>query len=157
MACNSVAGQEEIDLKPFRSTNSAGYRGVSWNSSSQKYHAYISVNGAKMHLGNFDTAEEAAQAYARIYLRQHGGPPAPPALSLAEQFRQKEAGEEAIDLEPFRSTNSAGYRGVYWQSRSQKYRVTITVNGADRRLGNFDTLEEAARAYARVYFRENGE
>jgi len=54
------------------------------------------VNGRSMHLGYFDTAEEAARAFARAYLRQHGGPPAH-APSVAGQFRQEEEGEGEID------------------------------------------------------------
>jgi len=40
----------------------------SWNSSNRKYKATITVNGRQMHLGSSDTAEEAAQHYARAYL-----------------------------------------------------------------------------------------
>jgi len=146
-------GEEEIDLEPFRSTNSAGYRGVSRNSSNQKYKAEIKVDGHRRHLGLFDTVEEAAQAYARAYIRKHGGPPA---ASPAEQFRKDEEGEEEIDLEPFRSTNSAGYRGVCWNSSNRQYHAQIKVNGQQRHLGLFDTVEEASRAYARAYLREHG-
>ena len=75
--------EDEIDLEPFRSEKSnSGYRGVFWNSSNQKYQAGISVNGRHTHLGTFDTVAEAAQVYARAYLREHGGPPAPPAPSV---------------------------------------------------------------------------
>ena len=64
--------EEEIDLEPFRSeTNSTGYRGVSWDSSNQRYQAAISVNGSTRQLGSFDTAEEAAHAFARAYPRNH--------------------------------------------------------------------------------------
>jgi len=42
---------------------------------SRKYVAAIRVNGKYRYLGAFNTVEEAAQAYARAYLREHGGPP----------------------------------------------------------------------------------
>jgi len=52
---------------------------VSWHSGTQKYQAQVKVTGTgkpkRMHLGYFATAEEAARAYARAYLRQHGRPP----------------------------------------------------------------------------------
>jgi len=150
--------KEENDLEPFRSEkSSAGYRGVSWIRSSQKYQAKIKVNGQEMYLGLFGTAEDAAKAYARAYLRQQSGPPAPPASSLAEHFRQEEEeGEEGeIDLELFRSeTHASGYRGVSWKSRDRKYTATIKVNGRRKHLGSFGTAEEAARAYARAYLRQ---
>jgi len=156
MACSSVS-VEEIDLEPFRSEKSnSGYRGVSWNSSKHKYQAQIRVNGVNKHLGLFDTAEEAAQAYARAYLREHGGPPDPSALSATEQFRQEE-GEEEIDLEPFRSErSSAGYRGVCWHTSHLKYKAQITVHGRKRHLGHFDTANEAAQAFAKAYVRQTG-
>jgi len=39
----------------------------------------------------------------------------------------QEPGEEEIDLEPFRSTNSAGYRGVRWHGGTQRYTKLISV------------------------------
>jgi len=135
-------GEEEIDLEPFLSKKaSAGYLGVSWISNRQKYQSRIYVNSVKKLLGYFDTVAEAAQAYARAYTRVHGGPPGPPAPSLADQY-----------LEPFLSKKSkSGYLGVSWNSNSQKYLATIGVNGVKKHLGLFDTAEEAAQAYARAY------
>jgi len=150
-------GKEAIDLAPFRSTNNAGYQGVSWNSSSRNYTASITVDSVRRHLGYFDTAEEAAQAYARAYLTQNGRPPAGSSASrVADKFRQKEEGKEAIDLELFRSTNNAGYQGVSLKSSSRKYHAEIRLNGGRRYLGGFDTAEEAAQAYASAYLRQNG-
>ena len=114
----AAEGEGEIDLEAFRSEkSSSGYRGVSWNSGSHKYIARISQE----YIGMFDTVEEAARAYARAYLSQNGGPPAPSAFAL---FRQEAEGEEEeIDLEPFRcETNSGGYRGVSWISRKLQSR-----------------------------------
>jgi len=47
--------------------------------------------------------------YARAHLRQHGGPPAPPALSASDQFQQDAKGKEENDLEPFRSDTNSQY------------------------------------------------
>jgi len=147
-------GEEEIDLEPFRTTNSTGYRGV-YSASNRKYQSQIRVRGQLISIGFFWTAEEAARTYAREYLKLHG---APPALSVADQCRQAvDPSEEEIDLEPFRSERSStGYRGVSWIGSSRRYKASISVNGHSMHLGFFDIAEEAARVYARVYLREHG-
>ena len=45
------------------STNTSGYRGVSWIKARSKWVAQIKVNNKKIHLGYFDTPEEGAVAY----------------------------------------------------------------------------------------------
>ncbi len=54
-------------IKPrLRSNNTSGYRGVAWNKSGgkhRKYVAYMRVNGERIHLGSFPTAEAASEAY----------------------------------------------------------------------------------------------
>lgn len=61
-----------------RADNTSGYKGVSWDKSRDKFEAYIHLVGAfskksyKKHLGRFDTAEQAAEAYNVAALRYHG-------------------------------------------------------------------------------------
>jgi hypothetical protein len=45
------------------STNKSGIRGVSWDKSRGKWHAAICVNGKQKNLGNFETKEQARDAY----------------------------------------------------------------------------------------------
>jgi len=47
------------------SHNTSGYLGVSWRKESNKWLAQISVNTKKKHIGLFDTAEDAHQAYLK--------------------------------------------------------------------------------------------
>jgi hypothetical protein len=42
---------------------SSGYKGVSWHKQAQKWHARIGFDYKSIHIGIFDTAEEAHQAY----------------------------------------------------------------------------------------------
>ena len=54
-----------------------------------------------------------------------------------------------------RTTNTSGYKGVYWDKRKRKWGSDITVKGKAKRLGYFGAKEAAARAYnkaAREYF-----
>lgn len=46
-----------------RRDSASGLRGVGWHRSSQKWRAQLSVNGRRVHLGNFSTKEEAYEAY----------------------------------------------------------------------------------------------
>ncbi|UQJ95255.1 putative homing endonuclease [Klebsiella phage CPRSA] len=43
--------------------NKSGYRGVCWSSRAEKYRATIGIDGKQIHLGYFDTPEEASKAY----------------------------------------------------------------------------------------------
>lgn len=45
--------------------NTSGHKGVTWRKSLGKWQAHIGVRGKKLHLGFYDTSEEAAAAYRR--------------------------------------------------------------------------------------------
>lgn len=45
------------------STNTSGFKGVSWNKSMRKWEANISINGKKIYLGVFSDPLEAALSY----------------------------------------------------------------------------------------------
>lgn len=49
--------------KGMSSNNSTGYKGVSWHKGNGKYIANIKVGEKRIHLGYFDTPEQAALAY----------------------------------------------------------------------------------------------
>lgn len=62
--------QENAINTPIRSDNATGYKGVSYHKKAGKFRAYIVINGKQIHLGLFDTAEQAAQKYqetARLF------------------------------------------------------------------------------------------
>lgn len=46
-----------------RNNNSSGFKGVNWHRAVGKWQARIKRNGKERHLGYFDTAEKASQAY----------------------------------------------------------------------------------------------
>ena len=45
--------------------STTGYKNVSYSRRSKKFVAEVQGGGKRVHLGSFDTAEEAATAYAR--------------------------------------------------------------------------------------------
>ncbi len=55
-----------------RSDNTSGHRGVCWDKQTQKFQAQIKTNNRNKHLGYFQSAEEAAAAYAQAARIHHG-------------------------------------------------------------------------------------
>jgi hypothetical protein len=119
-----------------------GFRGVTRHG--RRFKAQISdgTQHGHTHLGTFDTAEEAALAFARARGPQEAKP-AP--LTAAEAVRQ--AAAEGLALE--RSDGAAGFRGVTRHKRRFKAEISDGSRGHTY-LGTFDTPEEAALAFARA-------
>lgn len=55
-----------------QANNTSGYKGVYWHKQRDKWHAQIAVNGKRVHLGYFATAEAAAAAYDNAARELHG-------------------------------------------------------------------------------------
>ena len=155
-AAAAAAAAEGLEL--LRSSNSSGYRGVV--PSGSRFMGRAGHNG-HVQLGTFDTAEEAALAFARHVGKARNASdaavaalkPKPPTAGAAV------AAAAAEKLELVRSNNASGYRGVF-PSRSRSRFEAIHFGGRGQRperprsreavyLGTFDTAEEAALAYAR--------
>lgn len=58
------------NTRQLMSTNTSGYRGVSWNNAANKWQADIRVKGKTIYLGVYMTKEDAAKAYD-TYILQH--------------------------------------------------------------------------------------
>jgi HNH endonuclease/AP2 domain len=52
--------------------NKSGYKGVSLKKASNKYIAQATLNGKKIHIGTFDNAEQASEAYQLFAKQNHG-------------------------------------------------------------------------------------
>ena len=64
--------QENCGNQRKPSNNTSGYKGVSWHKQHKKYAAGIRIHYKRMHLGYFDTAEQAAHAYNEAALWYFG-------------------------------------------------------------------------------------
>lgn len=56
----------------LRNDNTSGYKGVSWDTSKNKWIAQIMVNKKNKYLGRFDTPEEGHEAYKKAALLYYG-------------------------------------------------------------------------------------
>lgn len=63
---------ENAKNQGIKINNTSGYKGVSFDKKRSKFHAYIKVNYKRKHLGYYDTATEAANAYSLGALKYHG-------------------------------------------------------------------------------------
>lgn len=52
--------------------NTSGFKGVYWDKPRKRWRSYIVVDKRQIHLGRFETAEEAAQAYDKAARRLFG-------------------------------------------------------------------------------------
>ena len=63
---------ENMRNRPKYATNTTGYRGVTYHKRDKMYQAQIKVNGKRLFLGYFTTAEEAHEAYKEASRLYHG-------------------------------------------------------------------------------------
>lgn len=55
------------------------------------------------------------------------------------------------------SSNTSGYKGVYWDKRKSKWCARVMVNYKHKHLGYFSLIDEAARAYNAAAIKYHGE
>ncbi|EOD13196.1 hypothetical protein EMIHUDRAFT_212965 [Emiliania huxleyi CCMP1516] len=114
--------------------STTGYKNVSYIRGNKKFQAKVKAGGQHVRLGYFDTAKEAATAYARSeYGRADAAkllqPRPAPTPAGAEAIRQAE--REGLTLTASSSSNT-GYKGVCYrpkQQGSQKYELKVRDGG----------------------------
>lgn len=67
-----VTNTQNLQNQKIRSTNTSGYKGVSWNKQRLKWKAECCANYITTVIGYFDTPEEASKAYNAFAKVAHG-------------------------------------------------------------------------------------
>jgi hypothetical protein len=67
----ATVGQNATNTR-LRLDNTSGFKGASWNKAMNKWASQIQHQRKKIHLGFFDTAEDAHSAYCKAAQRLHG-------------------------------------------------------------------------------------
>lgn len=65
----SVNRKQNMENRRLRKDSSSGFCGANFHKATGRWRAQIRHNGKKLHLGYFDSAEEAAQAYHAAALK----------------------------------------------------------------------------------------
>lgn len=138
-----------IPPQPFlHVTNTSGYRGVTKIKGEDKWQATYKHQGKPIHLGIYDTPEDAAKAYDLKVIELKVDKPY---LNFSAETYQNSS-----HLPARRKLHSkTGYRGI-WEN-GNRWAAEITRNGISRYLGSYPTPEQAARAYDRIALELDGE
>lgn len=62
---------ENMRNRGLRSSNTSGFKGVSWSGVAKRWRAYLLVDGRQKHLGLFDSARDAATAHDAAAREHH--------------------------------------------------------------------------------------
>lgn len=132
---------QNMQNQKINSKNTSGFKGVGFRKDSGLWRARISVNGKRITLGHFNTAEEAAIAYNEAAENEkfYG---AFARLNKISNFQKP----DIKTLKPG-NFNTSGFRGVSLIKSQNRFRSTIQVNQQKIYIGSFKTAEEAAKAY----------
>jgi hypothetical protein len=126
--------------------NTTKYKGVWFSKRDNRFVAETRLNGKKITIGFFKTAEEASEAYKAKVLEIHGAF----ANTNNEIHLVNPVRDELKDVAPERNNDpkgSSGYFGVSESGYGNRFYVHIRIKGKSVKVGSFLSLHEAALAY----------
>jgi hypothetical protein len=126
--------------------NASGHKGVWFSKQSNRFIAETRLNGKKIHVGSFKTAEEASEAYKAKALEVHGDF----ANIKNEIVSVNPVRDELKDIVPERNNDAksnTGYFGVNKSNLGNRFYAKVTFKGESIKIGSFLSLHEAVRAY----------
>lgn len=118
-----VTSRENSNRKHIKHTSK--YTGVCWDKKKKEWSSTIIFDKKKIHLGYFDTEEEASKYYENAIL----------------SIKNK------MDIKVKRKPHSSIYKGVSWVNDRTKWRSKITIDKKPYILGYFINEIDAHNAY----------
>lgn len=130
----------------MQSNNTSGYKGVWFQESTGHFVAETRLNGKKISLGSYRTAEEASAVYAAKVTEIHGR-----FANIVNDVASKNPLRELTkDIVPERNNDprsNTGYFSVNESGYGNRFYATITYKKELVKIGSFLSLHEAVRAY----------
>jgi len=117
-------------MKKPASAKSSRHRGVYWEKAAKKWHASITHEGKRRHLGRFVEEDAAARAVKEAEEARAAG-------KLGEHLEMKR--------ELRKASNTSKHKGVSWNKKHKKWETHITFNGKQHYLGSYSEEDEAAK------------
>ena len=124
--------------------NKSGTTGVYFNNNNQKWYSFIQINRKKIHLGVYETKEEAVISRKNAIIERDN------VLNTGKIIDINKLSSVRTPGSP-RSNNTSGVTGVIWRKPLQKWFASIQVDKKVISLGYYYALEDAKKA------REEGE
>jgi len=125
----------------FNSTNSSGYKGVTWNKRSKKWNAQIKKDGKSINLGYFVEILNAATIYNNAAKEYYGE--FAYLNTLPDNYVITETGKWDGKVKP---RSISGYVGISKCKQTGKWTCKLTKNNKKYWLGRFERLEDAIEA-----------